>query len=105
MTAQESTEMVRRWLPALLVAFGLAASWGSFQTQLDVMADEIADIKAKGAGRDDKDSASEVQVEVLKSNQQAIKDDIEEIKKDQKEFQKETNKKLDEILKEIRQRD
>ena len=94
--------MVRRWLPAILVAFGLAVSWGSFQTQLDVMAEEVAELKSGDRGHDATDAQTQIEIEVLKTNQKAIKEDVEDIKQEQREFKKETNEKLNEILDELR---
>lgn len=98
MTENMNGETVRRWLPAMIVGFGLAVSWGSFQTQLDVMADEVSELKADNSEHDNREADQNVQVEVLKTNQESIKSDIEEIK----EAVKEQDKKLDKILDELR---
>ena len=73
-------------------------AWGTFQTQLDVMADEVADLKEQSSEHDSREANQNVEVEVLKTNQESIKDDVAEIK----ESVKEQDKKLDKILDELR---
>lgn len=96
-----STETVRRWLPTLVVAFGLAVSWGTMQTQLDVLAEEVKELNAEDSAHNRRDNDSNREVAELKATQRAIKEDVEEIK----ERQKEQNKKLDQILNELRNHD
>ena len=98
MTENMNGETLRKWLPAIIVAMGLAASWGTFQTQLDVMADEVAELKEDANDHDTREANQTVEVEVLKANQESIKDDVAEIK----ESVKEQDKKLDKILDELR---
>ena len=96
-----STETVRRWLPTLVVAFGLAVSWGTMQTQLDVLADEVKELNNEDTEHNRRERAVDKEVAALKANQEAIKEDVGEIK----ERQKEQDKKLDKILEELRNND
>lgn len=102
MTENMNGETIRRWLPAILVAMGLAVSWGSIQTQLDVMADEVSELKSDDRDHDTVDAETAVEIEVLKTNQEVIKEDVEDIKEEQRAFKKETNEKLNQILDELR---
>ena len=96
-----STETVRRWLPTLVVAFGLAVSWGTMQTQLDVLADEVKELNDENDVHNQRERGVDREVAALKANQEAIKEDVGEIK----ERQKEQDKKLDKILEELREQD
>ena len=91
-------ETVRRWLPTILVAFGLAVTWGSTTTQLDVLAEEVAALKEEDVKHDARERDVDKEVAALAANQKAIKEDVEEIK----ERVKDQDKKLDKILEEIR---
>ena len=91
-------EAIRKWLPTFLVALGLAVTWGSTQTQLDVLADEVQELNDENDTHNQRERGVDREVAALKANQEAIKEDVEEIK----ETQKEQDKKLDKILEEIR---
>ncbi len=96
----EDKEMdsLRRWLPVIIVAGGLAVSWGTFQTQLTVLADEVTELRTADANSGRREAQDKAEVAELKANQRAIKEDIQEIK----ENQKEQGQKLDKILEELR---
>ena len=98
--SESNGETLRRWLPALFVAFGLAVSWGSIQTQLSVMAEEVSELKEEDADHNTRERVDKAELAAVKATQQSIKEDVEEIK----ETQKEQDKKLDKILDELRQR-
>lgn len=91
-------ESLRRWMPVLVLACGLAVSWGSFQTQLNVLADEVVELKVEDKDHNDQQVVDQAELAALKANQKAIKEDVQEIK----EAQKEQNQKLDKILEELR---
>lgn len=101
MTAEDGTDVIRRWIPTLIVALGLAVSWGATQSKLDVLADEVASLDAENASHNAREVQDGKEVAELKANQRAIKEDVEEIK----ERQKEQDKKLDKILEELRELD
>ena len=94
-------ETIRRWLPTILVALGLAVTWGSTTTQLDVLAQEVEALKAEDYDHNQRERDIDKEVAALAANQKAIKEDVEEIK----ERVKEQDKKLDKILEEIRKQD
>lgn len=96
-----ATETVRRWMPTLVVAFGLAVSWGTMQTQLDVLAEEVQELSDENNVHNQRERTVDKEVAALKANQEAIKEDVGEIK----EAQKEQDKKLDKILEELRKID
>lgn len=96
--ANGNGETIMKVWPILVVALGLAATYGSSQTQLNTLADEVETLKESDTKHNAKEAKDSTEVEVLKANQEAIKDDIEEIK----EVQKDQDKKLDKILDEIR---
>ena len=96
--ANGNGETIMKVWPILVVALGLAATYGSSQTQLNTLADEVETLKESDNKHNAKEAKDSTEVEVLKANQEAIKDDIEEIK----EVQKDQDKKLDKILDEIR---
>lgn len=94
-------ETLRRWLPTMIVALGLAVSWGSTRTQLDVLAEEVDALAAEDTAHNQRERDIDREVAALAANQEAIKEDVEEIK----EVQKDQDKKLDKILEEIRKQD
>jgi len=95
---ESEMESLRRWMPVLVLACGLAVSWGSFQTQLNVLADEVVELKVEDKDHNDQQVVDQAELAALKANQKAIKEDVQEIK----EAQKEQNQKLDKILEELR---
>lgn len=97
--ANGNGETIMKIWPILVVALGLAVSWGTSQTQLSVLADEVESLKKSDTLHNAKEARDSTEVEVLKANQQSIKEDIKEIK----EAQKEQDKKLDQILRELRE--
>lgn len=96
--ANGNGETIMKFWPILIVAFGLAVSWGSSQTQLSALAQEVDNLKKADVRHDAKEAADSTEVQVLKANQQTIKEDIRDIK----ETQKEQSKKLNEILAELK---
>lgn len=96
--ANGNGETIMKIWPIAVVALGLAVTWGTSQTQLSVLAEEVKELQEDQAKHDAKEARDSTEVEVLKANQRAIKEDVEEIK----EIQKEQDKKLDQILDELR---
>lgn len=85
-------------MPVVILVCGLAVSWGTFQTQLSVLADDVTELKNEDNAHDKRAAVDKAELIAVKANQQAIKEDVEEIK----ERLKEQNQKLDKILDELR---
>lgn len=80
---------------------GLAVTWGSLQSQVQVLAEEVKELKVEDTRAGVEESENKVKVEVLATKQQAILDDVKEIKDEQKE----QGEQLDRIERLIRERE
>lgn len=96
--ANGEMDSFRRWVPVIVLVCGLAVSWGTFQTQLSVLADDVTELKEEDDAHNDREALDKAELAAVKANQQAIKEDVKEIK----ERQKDQDKKLDKILDELR---
>ena len=91
-------DSLRRWMPVIVLVCGLAVTWGSVQTQLNVMAQEVVELRGEDKDQKNQEVIDQAEISALKATQRAIKEDVEDIK----EAQKEQNQKLDKILEELR---
>ena len=78
-------ETVRAWWPLLAALLACAVTWGSMQSQLAALADEVDEQHQEDVRATQAENANKVKVEVLATKQQAILDDVKEIKDEQKE--------------------
>ena len=90
--------LLRGWIPLIVILASLAVAWGSMQTQLDVLADEVEELSDEDSEHNRREAVVDREVAALRANQEAIKEDVKEIK----ERQKDQDKKLDKILDELR---
>lgn len=91
-----------RWVPVIVVLASVFMAWGQISTRIDVMADEIVELKDEDSGHNEREAEGKQKVAVLEANQEAIKEDVAEIKREQKAFRKEVDEKLDRVLEELR---
>ena len=70
--ANGNGETIMKIWPILVVALGLAATYGSSQTQLNTLADEVETLKESDVSHNAKEAKDTTEVEVLKANQEAL---------------------------------
>lgn len=99
--ANGNGETIKGWWPVLVMITGLAVTWGSLQSQVQVLAEEVKELKVEDTRAGVEESENKVKVEVLATKQQAILDDVKEIKDEQKE----QGEQLDRIERLIRERE
>ena len=99
--ANGNGEMVKQWWPMILFFLGLAVTWGSSQSQLQALAEDVAEIKADDNTAHAESRRDQLKVKALETRQEAILQDVQEIK----ESQKEQSKKLDRIIQKLNESD
>lgn len=95
--ANGNGEMVKQWWPMILFFLGLAVTWGSSQSQLQALADDVAEIKKEAGADHSASNRDRVKVKALETRQEAILQDVQEIK----ESQKDQSRKLDRIIEKL----
>lgn len=99
--ANGNGDTLRAWWPILVVVAAGFISWGTLQTQVTALADDVEKIE-KDQSEDTRQSVTErLKVRSLEERQQTIQRDVEQIK----EVQKEQSKKLDAILEKLNERE
>ena len=99
--ANGNGDVLRQWWPMIAAAFLVAVSWGTMQSQVNTLAEEVTEVKKIEADQQRQDVTERLKVRSLEERQKSIQDDVEEIKQEQKE----QGKKLDKILEKLNESD
>jgi hypothetical protein len=92
MVANDNKEGIHLWWPVIVVLTSMAIAWGSMQSQVQVLADEVKELSEEEKKHDAKEAADSTKVEVLTTKQEAILEDVGEIKETQKGIKAEQEK-------------
>ena len=94
-------ETFRQWLPVMVIMGSIAVGWGSMNTKIDALADEVEHVKKDQSIGDRDDVTDRLKVKEVATRQEAILQDVAEVK----EQLKEQDKKLDKIIEKLSERD
>lgn len=98
--ANGNGEAIRSWWPVIIVLAGMAIAWGSMQSQVQVLAEEVKELSDADKAHDAKEAEGTTKVEVLTTKQNAILEDVNEIKETQEKIrqtQEQQGRQLDRI--------
>lgn len=90
-------ETIKNWLPLVAMMCGLAVTWGSLQSQVSAHEDKIDKIEKKEAADTRETNLDRLKVAEVATRQEAIQDDVDDIKATLKE----QDKKLDKIIEKL----
>ena len=97
MTSDDLKNGVARYWQVIVVMVGIVLAWGNLQYDVAALQKAMADEKVTTSSQDKKQNEVEKAIVKIETTQQAMQEDVDEIKEEQKD----QSEKLDKILEKL----